>query len=170
MNAPQKRRSPARTGLDRSTTFVANYTTLPIDILLPRLEGVQRSGKGYRALCPNCGGKSRKLAIAQDVNGTLLLNCFSCRDTPAILAAIGLALADLYPARIRDDTPQGRRAAQHSFKQTGWAAALGVLACEATVAEVATAMILRGDVLTAEDIERVRIASQRIHDAREVLQ
>ena len=141
----------------------------PIDALLGRLEGVQRSGSGYRAQCPSCGGKSRKLSLCEGESGDVMMTCFSCHDTPAVLAALGLTLADLYPQRIKDTTPGGRRAAQQAFKQSAWGAALGVLAREATVVEVATVMIERREPLAPEDIERVHVASQRIHQAQEVL-
>jgi hypothetical protein len=141
----------------------------PIDTLLVRLEDVQSSGKGYRTQCPACGGTSRKLSVCEGDNGAVMMTCFSCHDTPGVLAAIGLTLADLYPQRIKDTTPEGRRAAQQAFKQSAWGAALGVLAREATVLEVATVMIERREPLASEDIERVHVASQRIHQAQEVL-
>ena len=71
------------------------------------------------------------------------MTCFSCHDTPGILATVGLDLADLFPERIRDDTPEGKRAARQAFKQTAWASALGVLGREATALLAAAGMIER---------------------------
>ena len=178
---PQKRRSPDGAGHEvKRFGGRINYAALtgrrpavqtgtPINRLLARLEGVESSGKGYRARCPACGGTSRKLSLCEGDNGAVMMTCFSCHDTPAVLAALGLTLADLYPQRVKDTTPEGRRAAKQAFKQSAWDAALGVLAREATVLEVATVMIERREPLAAEDIERVHIASQRIHQAQEVL-
>lgn len=181
MIAPQKRRSPPGAGheakrlggrIDHAAlagSRPAVRTGTPIDTLLVRLEGVQRSGKSYRAQCPSCGGKSRRLSLCEGESGAVMMTCFSCHDTPAVLGALGMTLADLFPARIHDESREGRRAAQQAFKQSAWGAALGVLAREATVLEVATVMIERREPLAAEDIERVHVASQRIHQAQEVL-
>lgn len=151
-------------GLHRHSTIP------PIDVLLACLEGVQRSGKGYRAQCPSCGGTSRKLSLCEGENGAVMMTCFSCHDTPGVLGALGLSLADLYPQRIKDTTPEGRRAARQAFKQSAYGAAVGVLATEATVIEVAAEMIARGEALGDAGMDRVHLASQRIHDAREILQ
>lgn len=105
----------------------------PLQRLLDRLPGVQKSGKGYRSMCPLCGGKSRKLALREGETGAILLHCFSCGDPVGILAAIGLSLADLYPERIRDASPEARRDARQAFKQTAWGAALNILTREATL-------------------------------------
>jgi hypothetical protein len=179
---PQKRRSPHGAGHEaKRLGGRINYAALtgsrpvvqtgaPIDTLLVRLEGVQRAGKGWRALCPSCGGKSHKLAIAEGDNGAVMMTCFSCHDTPAILAAIGLTRADLFPERIRDESPAGRRAARQAFKESAWGAAIGVLAFEATVIEVACTMVRAGEALGDVGMDRVHVAARRIHDAQEVLQ
>ena len=141
----------------------------PLDVLLARLEGVQRAGRGYRANCPACGGSSRKLSVCEAEDERVLLHCFAGCLAADVLGAIGLSLVDLYPGRIREPTPEGRRAAHAAFKQSAWSAALGVLAVEATVVEVAAAMIHRSEPLSADDMERIRTASRLIHSAREVL-
>jgi len=137
--------------------------------VLPRLEGVVKTGKGWRAHCPHCGGKSRKLSVGEGDNGALLVTCFSCHDTPAILAALGLELADLFPERIKDISPEGRRGAREAFKRASWAAALPVLAREAFVVLLAARDVLAGKALPAEDVDRLAAAVDRIEQAREVL-
>lgn len=141
-------------------------------VLLSRLEGVRQHGNGWRANCPNPVHSSVKgsLAITETGDGTVLLKCFACHDVSGILAAIGLELADLFPERIRDPSPEARQRAQQAFKASGWKAALGVLAHEATVVEVAAATIEAADVLTAAGSERLHLAIDRIHRAREVLE
>jgi hypothetical protein len=146
VSTPQKRCGPGSVGAlpeaeerndrIRNSTALSGYRTLandgrpavhigaPIHTLLARLEGVQRTDKGYRAQCPACGGTSRKLSVCEGDNGAVMMTCFSCHDTPGVLAAIGLTLADLFPERIRDESPAGRRAARQAFKQTAWGAAI----------------------------------------------
>ncbi len=140
-------------------------------MLLARLEGVRQSGKGWRANCPNGHAKTRgSLSIAEADDGRILLSCFACHDTPAILGTLGLELADLFPERIRDPSPEARQRARDAFKRNGWAAALGVLGREAGVVLLAARDMLAGKVLSADDVERLALAEDRIARAREVLQ
>lgn len=109
----------------------------PVELVLQRLEGVRRSGNGWRALCPACGGRSHKLTIAEGDDGRALLHCFACNDTPAVLAAIGLRLADVMPFRAWPESPEEKRRARRAIREAGWSAAVGVLAREATVVQIA---------------------------------
>lgn len=140
-------------------------------LLLSRLDGVRRSGPGWRANCPNpAHSKVRgSLSITEADDGRILLSCFACHDTPAILGALGLELADLFPERIKDVSPEGRRAAREAFKRSSWATALPVLAREAFVVLLAAHDMLGGKALPPADVERLEQAEDRIARAREVL-
>lgn len=141
------------------------------DTLLARLHNVRNSGaNAWRADCPNGHTKSRgSLAITEGSDGTLLLHCFACSDVQGILGAIGLELADLFPERIKDPTPEGRRTAREAFKRSAWQAALGVLSRETTVVTAAAGMLRQHLQLTTEDDARLTLAMTRIDRAREVL-
>lgn len=142
----------------------------PSDRLLPLLHGVHKTSNGWLADCPNGHEKARgTLAVAEADDGRVLLTCFACHDTRGILASIGLELADLFPDRIKDPSPEGRKAAQQAFKRNGWAAALGVLARESVVVEIAAADLAADKSLSETDHDRLRLACERIHDARVVL-
>lgn len=139
-------------------------------LLLTRLEGVRRSGDGWRANCPNGHAKARgSLSITEADDGRVLLACFACHDTPAILGTLGLELADLFPERIKDTSPEGRREAREAFKRASWAAALPVLAREAFVVLLVARDVLAGKMLPADDVGRLALAEERIARAREVL-
>ena len=63
------------------------------------------------ARCPAHEGKGPKLSVAEGADGTVVIHCFhqgaagpTCPAT-AIVAALGLSLADLFPARR---PPRGR--------------------------------------------------------------
>lgn len=152
--------SPAAIGGDA-------VTATPI---LSRLDGVRQHGNSWRADCPNGHGKARgSLSITEADDGRVMLHCFACHDTPGILGALGLEMADLFPERIKDPSPEGRRKASEAFKQHSWRAAMGVLAREATVVAIAAQDMIGGRVLPAPDHDRLRVAEQRIQLAREVL-
>ncbi len=142
-----------------------------IELILSRLEGVHRAGGGWRTNCPNpAHDKVRgSLSITEADDGRILLSCFACHDTPVILGALGLDLADLFPEQIKDASPQGRREAREAFKRASWAAALPVLAREAFVVLLAARDVLTGKALPSDDVERLALAADRIERAREVL-
>lgn len=142
----------------------------PLSLILPLLRNVRQVGNGRRADCPNGHTQAHgSLAITQGDNGNVLLHCHACHDTPGVLRALGLDLADLFHERLAPQTPDERRALRQSAIQAQWAAALGVLARESTVIVVAAEMLLKGEVLARDDVDRLQIASNRIHDVREVL-
>jgi hypothetical protein len=171
MSALQTRKSPAATGLQDRTSNASYTHGSPIDRLLPLLKNVRKYGAGWRADCPNGHEKVRgSLSITEADGGNVLMKCFACGDTRGALAAIGLELADLFPERIKDPSPEARKAAHEAFKRNGWAAALGVLAREATVIEIAAHDLADNKVLSEADHDRLLVACSRIHGARAVLQ
>jgi hypothetical protein len=143
----------------------------PVETLLARLDSVRAHGpNGWRADCPGGHSSRGALSVGESDDGRVLVRCFAGCSAAEIVAAVGLNLADLFPARSEDRSPLGRSRRREAMRQSAWAAALGVLSREATIVEVAATAIERGQVLTPEDIERVRCAAARIHGAREVLQ
>jgi hypothetical protein len=139
------------------------------DILISRLEGVIKAGSGWRSRCPAHDSKSASLAITETDTGSILVHCFAGCSVHDVLAAVGLQMADLFPERIKDLSPEGRRAAREALKRNGWAAALGVIARESTVIEVAAHDLAAGKALSVVDHDRLLVACDRIHGAREVL-
>jgi hypothetical protein len=145
------------------------YAASGLAVLLDRLEGVKRAGKGYRARCPSCGGKSLKVSLAETETGTVLLHAF-CGCAPAqVLGAVGLTLAALFPARAPASTPEGKREARRAWRECQWAAALDLLVFEATIVLIAGRQIAAATPLSDEDDQRLALAVQRLSDAREVL-
>lgn len=140
-----------------------------VDALLVRLDGVRRSGRGWRARCPSCGGRSTKVSIAETETGAVLLHAF-CGCSPAqVLGAINLPMAALFPARLPGTSAQHRRAARRVWRESQWGAALDVLTFEATVVAIAARQLAVGKVLNSLDASRLAQALDRITDAREVL-
>lgn len=139
--------------------------------LLSRFENVRRAGDGWRADCPNPAHSRVKgsLSITEADDSRVLLHCFACHDVHGILGALGLELADLFPERIRDPSPETQARAREAFRRSGWVAALGVLAREACIVLAAAGTLRQGQALTGEDDARLTLAMDRIGNAREVL-
>ena len=137
--------------------------------LLQRLDSVQKSGNGWRARCPACGGTSRKLAIAES-DGRVLVHCFACNDAEAVLAAVGLRWADLHPPRHWPQSKEEQQRARKAIRESGWSAALSVLALEARIVLLAAREIwTTGGLSNAADDERLAVAVRRVGDCASVL-
>ncbi|MFH0809199.1 MAG: DNA primase, partial [Pseudomonadota bacterium] len=76
----------------------------PMQLVLSRLEGVRRSGNGWTARCPAHDDRNASLSINEG-DGGVLLHCFAGCEKPAIMAALGMTLADLFADRPKDQTP-----------------------------------------------------------------
>lgn len=141
-----------------------------VDLILSRLERVKRNGAGWRADCPVGHGHARgSLSLSEADDGRILLHCFACGNATDPLRALGLELADLYPERIKDPSPQSRKETREAFKRSSWAAALGVLARESGVVLIAARDLRTAGVFAGEDADRLALAVDRIEGAREVL-
>lgn len=140
-----------------------------VEALLSRLDRVQRGGQGWRCDCP-CGHRTHgTLSIAQADSGAILLHCFSGCSTADVLGAIGLTMADIQPQRLRDPSPEARRAARERFRLASVHGAAGVLEREASIVLLVACDILRGDVLDGPDVARLIEAADRIGAARRAL-
>lgn len=144
-------------------------TAPPLDVLLSRLDGVRASGRGWVAKCPAHTDRSASLSLAEGRDGRALVKCFAGCEVLDVVRAVGLELADLFPQRIADTSPASRAEAREAWRQSGWAAALGVLGREASVVLIAARMLADGRALAADDQARLLLAVERIEGAREVL-
>lgn len=159
--------------------FTANAITFPsghnpTEIVVSAVERAtgkprRKSGDSWRVCCPSCGGSGYKVSVTEGDDSRALVTCFSCYDTPAVLAAAGLALKDLYLPRAWPESPADRRRASRAMQVHGWAAALEVLDLEATIALFAAREIHFTGGLEIVDGKRLALAVERIAGARQVL-
>lgn len=128
------------------------------DKLLARLDGVRQTGNGtWRARCPAHNGKSQSLSVRETPAGAVLLHCFAGCGADAVLGAVGLSLRDLYPEPLplspgEMPRPQRIQAAD----------VLAALRVEVEVVLCAASDVANGEALSAEDMERLRLAVSRI--------
>lgn len=138
-------------------------------ILLDRLDGVQVQGKGWRARCPACGGRSRKVSVAES-GGKVLVHCFAGCRAEDVIGAVGLTWADLHPPRSWPMSREEQRRARRALRESAWAAALEVLRVEAQIVNVAAYEIhCLGGLQSSSDLARLQLACERIADAANVL-
>jgi len=160
-------------GADRIHNISRSHSSPTIDPaqqLLGRLEGIIKTGKGWRARCPAHGGKSASLSVAEGDNGTLLVHCFAGCEVHDVLAAIGLEVGDLFQRRdFKTMTPTERSQLRQAALLPRWRAALEVLTTEATVLQIAASKMGDGFTLDDDELTRMRISALRIFDAKEVL-
>jgi hypothetical protein len=69
----------------------------PIYRVLAKLPGAKRSGNGWRARCPAHEDEHPSLSVGVGRDGRVLLRCHAGCPLEAILAALGLSAADLFP-------------------------------------------------------------------------
>lgn len=141
----------------------------PLNVILNRLDGIRKSGKGYICKCPAHADRSPSLSISEVADGRILLKCWAGCSALSVVQALGLELSDLFPKRISADmTPQERTQARQSAKITGVLAALGVLAFEIEIILIGGFASIAGTV-TVPDLERMVLAVNRIQDIKAVL-
>ena len=69
----------------------------PVDLVLLRLKGVKKNGKGWLALCPAHDDHQASLSITEGEDGRVLIKDFGGCATADVCAAMGLTLVDLAP-------------------------------------------------------------------------
>jgi hypothetical protein len=56
----------------------ANHTAAaPIGLLLSRLQGVRKSGRGWQAKCPSHEDRHASLSVGEASSGAALVHCFA---------------------------------------------------------------------------------------------
>lgn len=132
--------------------------TAPIDNVLVQLTKVQQRQPGqWSACCPAHADKGPSLAVRVTPDGAVLLHCFAGCSVDAVLAALGLDMAALYPPRQTTGKEPKRMPRLLSAGQ-----ALELLHREAHLVAVASANVAHGVVLSETDRRRLTKAAGRI--------
>ncbi|WP_417422042.1 hypothetical protein [Halomonas sp.] len=140
-----------------------NATTRPdVYALLSRLEKVKENGPGrWLACCPAHQDRSPSLAVRETPDGTLLVKCFAECPTADVLAAVGLALKDLFPQRDRDDYHASKRPGERWVPRD----VLAAVAREAIIVLMVAESTHRGEPLARADLDRLTVAAGRLRRA-----
>ena len=130
----------------------------PIENLLSHLSKVRGRNGAWTACCPAHEDKSPSLAIKEGDDGRVLLHCFGGCDVHSVLAAVGMDMSDLFPAKRESGTPVK--------KATFYASdLLRVIHFEALVVQIAAIDMAKGKAISASTKDRLLLAYQRIDEA-----
>jgi len=77
----------------------------PLERVVSRLDRVMRSGAGYAARCPAHDDRDPSLSVREGEDGRVLLHCFGGCSPEAVVSALDLKMADLFPEQRDEDTP-----------------------------------------------------------------
>jgi len=133
-----------------------------IDKLLDQLEGLKQSVPGkWIARCPAHEDRSPSLAIRELPDGRILLYCFGGCETQAILSAMQLQFADLFPEPLALDNSRRTRFGLSN------AEILQLISHEITVAGLILANVVDTKTISEPDWTRFCRAAHRIRAVRE---
>lgn len=70
----------------------------PVELVLAKLPGAKRAGKGWSARCPAHEDRKASLSVSSGDDGRALVNCHKGCSVEAVVSAIGMTVRDLMPA------------------------------------------------------------------------
>ena len=121
---------------------------------LSRLEGVRNTGLNkWMAKCTVHPDRSASLGIKQ-LDDKIIFNCFAGCDKQSILSAVGLKFEDLFPDKVGYEKKPIPRFSRSEF--------FDIAMNEAGILALAVGMLLNGDDICEKNLERVRIAIEKI--------
>ena len=138
---------------------------MSVDALLSRLQKVRGRNGAWTACCPAHDDKSPSLAIREE-GGKVLLHCFGGCEVSAIVGAVGMDMTDLFPPKPDMGIPMTPQPKVRFFASD----LLRVIALEAQIVAVAAYDMGRGKTLPEADLDRLKLAAQRINEAMEAAQ
>lgn len=132
-----------------------------LDRVLSGLELVGRAGNGYKARCPAHSDRSPSLSVREADGGRILVHCFAGCSVEAVVAELGLTMADL-------SGHPGRAPKQRRINGVRWRELQAAVAFEEQVLFIVKSDQTKGRVVGSADIERAELALSRIHAAKGV--
>lgn len=138
-----------------------------LDHILSRLEKVRGRQGSYVACCPAHKDRSPSMTVRETPEGKILMHCFAGCSISEIAGAIGVDLSDLFPPEahdpVRDYSPQKRVRQRFLASEL-----LQAVSLEATIVAVCAHDMAQGKTIPPHDLERLKLASERINEALEL--
>jgi hypothetical protein len=105
----------------------------PIELLISKLSDAKPHGREWKARCPSHADKRPSLSVTEGADGRALVHCHAGCKPEEIVAAVGLKMADLMPAKD-DPAPKRKKAPAGKPKAMNNATPLYATAKEAVAA------------------------------------
>jgi hypothetical protein len=108
---------------------------MTIEELLAKFDNPKKSGTGFDVRCPAHDDRRASLSISAGDDGTILMKCHAGCATAKVLEALGLSMADLFPAKpSKNGAPSGKKVKDKPAKprETFATAAAAIKALEKT--------------------------------------
>ena len=139
------------------------YAVGRLNGILSRLEHVSKRGDGYRARCPAHGGKNTgTLSVSETDEGKILIKCWAGCSVHEVLSSLDLEMSDLFPERLTHHTkPEQIRKWKEDAIHRDWCDFTRDLMLEADVVYVAGLQIAKGEPLSQDDSERLKLALEQ---------
>lgn len=133
---------------------------MSVDKLLNNLQKVKRTGDGkWLACCPSHQDRTASLAITDNGDGRILINCFAGCDTYSILRSVGLDWADVMPEKSVSNYEKPVKSVIYATD------ALNIIRFESQVILAIAYDIKKRGMIDTEMIERLEKAMQIINKA-----
>ncbi len=140
------------------------YSVSKLNTFLSHLDGVHKSGNGYRAKCPAHGGDNDSiLSIREAENGGLLIHCWHGCETKEVLDSIGLTWADIMPERLTHHAPPEKvRKWREDATHRDWTASMKDALYECYIVQITGEVEANGEQLSSKWRDRRKLAIKRI--------
>jgi hypothetical protein len=134
-----------------------------VENLIQRLGKVRGRNGSWTAQCPAHEDKSPSLSVRETEDGRVLVHCFGGCAVHEVLGAIGMDLTDLFPSddKRKDYPVTGKPSMKPAFYASDL---LRIASFECLVVMIAAYDMSKGRRLSNEDMERLKVAQQRIEE------
>lgn len=135
---------------------------MSIETLLSRLDKVKSTSRNrWMCSCPSHADKSPSMHIQVADDGRILINCKAGCDPYSILQAVGLDWDSVFPESLTSHREQPKKQVLFASE------ALQLIRFEAQIVLVAAFDLKKNKPLTADELQRLETAMQRITKALE---
>jgi hypothetical protein len=135
----------------------------PAERFVSRLGKVRGRNGSWTAQCPAHDDKSPSLSVRETEDGRVLVHCFGGCAVHDVVGAVGMDMTDLFPPddKRKDYPVEGKTSMRSSFYASDL---LRIASFECLVVMIAAYDMSKGRRLSDEDMERLKVAQQRIEE------